>query len=143
MDQYYGVFGFLFIVYCLEIITCCNVASLFAYYQLCEEGSFNWWWQFVSTGSMSLLVLLYSSLWYGTLEATGVYAPVVYFGSMMWLSLAVFLTMGFLGVQSTIWFIRKIKAIADKSEESEGNNPLVGVPSLNDDTEGPSQIELT
>ena len=97
----------------------------------------------MSTGSMSLLLLLYSALWYGSLESTGIYAPVVYFGSMMWLSLAVFVTMGFVGVQSTIWFIRKIKAIANKADESEGKNPLVGVPSLNDDAEGASQIELT
>lgn len=119
MGQYYSTFGFLLMVTCLEVVTGGLVAILFGYFQLCNEGLFSWWWQFGASGGVSIFMLLYSVLWYPTLQPTGWYAPVVYFGFMTWASLVVGLMMGFVGVMASVWFVNKSLGIAEKSIQDE------------------------
>ena len=38
MDQYYYVFGFLFLVYVILGVTCAEITIVLNYFQLCSEG---------------------------------------------------------------------------------------------------------
>merc|ERR1712232_1286736 len=60
MDYYYYVFGFLFLVFVILIITCAEITLLFNYFQLCNED-YHWWWRsFGNAGSTALWVFFYS-----------------------------------------------------------------------------------
>merc|ERR1711865_1054612 len=93
MDYYYYVFGFLFLVFVILIITCAEITLLFNYFQLCNED-YHWWWR--------------SFVYFQQLEANSFTTYVLYFGYMGLASLALFLMTGFIGVASTLWFNKTI-----------------------------------
>eukprot|EP00978_Attheya_sp_CCMP212_P028880 scaffold100964_cov46-Attheya_sp.AAC.1 len=47
-SQYYYVFGFLFVVAGILVVTCAEITVLFVYYQLCGEN-YHWWWRAFTT----------------------------------------------------------------------------------------------
>jgi transmembrane 9 superfamily protein 2/4 len=104
MDQYYYVFGFLFMVFCILIITCAEITVLFNYFQLCAENHQWWWRSFCTAGSASIYVFLYSYVYFRTLESNSFATYVLYFGYMSLISLAMFLMTGFVGFSSAYWF---------------------------------------
>jgi len=111
MDQYYYVFGFLFLVLAILLFTCAEVAVLFNYFQLCSEN-YNWWWRsFLSAGSVALYVFIYSIFYFKQLESN--FSPsfstlLLYFGYMGLSSLSLFLVTGFVGFYSCLTFNIKI-----------------------------------
>jgi len=108
MDYYYYVFGFLFLVFVILIITCAEITLLFNYFQLCNED-YHWWWRsFGNAGSTAIWVFLYSFVYFQQLEANSFTTYVLYFGYMGLASLALFLMTGFIGVASTLWFNKTI-----------------------------------
>jgi transmembrane 9 superfamily protein 2/4 len=109
MDQFYYVFGFTFIVFIILLVTCAEVTVLLCYYQLCAENHRWWWFSFLTSGSASFYVLVYSAFWFRSLEASKmVVTYLLYFGYMFLLSFAMLLVTGTVGSLSCFWFVRKI-----------------------------------
>lgn len=110
MDYYYYVFGFLFLVFIILIITCAEITLLFNYFQLCNED-YHWWWRsFANAGSTAIWVFLYSFVYFKQLEANSFTTYVLYFGYMGLASIGLFLMTGFIGVISTLYFNKTIFA---------------------------------
>jgi transmembrane 9 superfamily protein 2/4 len=108
MDYYYYVFGFLFLVFIILIITCAEITVLFTYFQLCSED-YHWWWRsFGNAGSTAIYVFLYSIVYFKQLEANSLATYVLYFGYMALASLGLFTMMGFVGVVTSLWFNKTI-----------------------------------
>jgi len=62
LHQIYYIFGFLFLVMIVLIITCAEVSILLCYFQLCNED-YHWWWRsFLTSGSCAAYMLLYSGI---------------------------------------------------------------------------------
>jgi len=110
MDYYYYVFGFLFLVFMILIITCAEITVLFTYFQLCSED-YHWWWRsFCNGGSTAIYVFLYSFVYFKQLEANSFATYVLYFGYMALSSAALFSMMGFIGLSTSLWFNKTIFA---------------------------------
>mmetsp|Transcript_14632 Transcript_14632/g.19102 ORF Transcript_14632/g.19102 Transcript_14632/m.19102 type:complete len:667 (-) Transcript_14632:162-2162(-) len=104
MDYYYYVFGFLLMVFLILLVTCAEITILFTYFQLCSED-YHWWWRsFMNAGSTAIYVFLYSVVYFKQLEASSLASYVLYFGYMGLASLALFVTMGFVGTVSSLYF---------------------------------------
>ena len=105
------MFGFLFLVCIILLVTCAEITVLFTYFSLCGEN-YQWWWRsFCTGGSTAIYVFLYSFMYFNQLEASKTAATyVLYFGYMALASLGLFLMMGFVGVASSLWFNRTIFA---------------------------------
>mmetsp|Transcript_14927 Transcript_14927/g.22713 ORF Transcript_14927/g.22713 Transcript_14927/m.22713 type:complete len:664 (+) Transcript_14927:46-2037(+) len=103
-DQYYYVFGFLFVVFLILVVTCAEITVLFTYFQLCGED-YHWWWRsFFTAGSFAIYVFLYSILYFKQLEANTLATYILYFGYMGLASLGLLMMTGFIGVLSSLVF---------------------------------------
>jgi transmembrane 9 superfamily protein 2/4 len=110
MDYYYYVFGFLFLVFLILLVTCAEITVLFTYFQLCSED-YHWWWRsFCNGGSSAIYVFLYSFVYFKQLEGNSLATYCLYFGYMGLLSVAMFLMMGFVGLSTSLWFNKTIFA---------------------------------
>jgi transmembrane 9 superfamily member 2/4 len=108
MDYYYYVFGFLFLVFVILLVTCAEITVLFTYFQLCSED-YHWWWRsFSNGGSTAIYVFLYSFVYFKQLEANSVATYVLYFGYMAVACLGLFCMMGFVGLSTSLWFNKTI-----------------------------------
>ena len=104
MSYYYYVFGFLFLVFLILIITSAEITLLFNYFQLCSED-YHWWWRsFGTAGSIGIYVFLYSFIYFQQLQANSFTTYVLYFGYMGLASLGLFLMTGSVGVASCFYF---------------------------------------
>ena len=109
LHQIYYVFGFLFAVLIILIITCAEITIVLCYFQLCNED-YRWWWRsFLSAGSSAVYLILYS-MWYyhSKLKISGIVNTVLYFSYMGMVALTFFLLTGTVGFFSCLWFVRKI-----------------------------------
>lgn len=108
MDYYYYVFGFLFLVFLILLITCAEITILFTYFQLCSED-YHWWWRaFTNAGSTAIYVFIYSIVYFKQLEASTLATYVMYFGYMGLACLGLFFMMGFVGVMAALYFNKVI-----------------------------------
>lgn len=108
MDQYYYVFGILFLVYVILVVTCAEITIVLCYFQLCAED-YNWWWRsFLASGSTALYVFLYSAFYFSKLEPSLFVTYVLYFGYMGIICLGLFLLTGCIGFLACLWFTRTI-----------------------------------
>jgi len=109
LHRFYYMFGFLFIVFVILIITCAEVTIVMAYFQLCGED-YQWWWRgFFTAGSSAIYLFLYSIQYFCTkLDITPFSSSVLYFGYMSLVSIAFFLLTGTIGHLATSKFVRKI-----------------------------------
>ena len=63
-NQYYYLFGFLFLVFIIVIISCAEISVVMTYFQLCAED-YHWWWRsFISSGGCAFYVFFYSIFYY-------------------------------------------------------------------------------
>ncbi|XP_019098477.1 PREDICTED: transmembrane 9 superfamily member 7-like, partial [Camelina sativa] len=71
LNQFYYIFGFLFIVFLILIVTCAEITVVLCYFQLCSED-YNWWWRaYLTAGSSAFYLFLYSIFYFFTkLEIT-------------------------------------------------------------------------
>lgn len=110
MDYYYYVFGFLFLVYVILLITCAEITVLFTYFQLCSED-YHWWWRsFCNAGSTAIYVFVYSFVYFKQLEANTFATYTLYFGYMGLMSIGLFVMMGCVGMLTSLWFNKTIFA---------------------------------
>jgi len=109
LHQFYYVFGFLFIVFVVLIITCAEITVVLCYFQLCNED-YHWWWRsYLTAGSSALYLFLYSILYFFTkLEIIKMVSALLFFGYMMLVSFAFFVLTGTIGFVACFFFVRKI-----------------------------------
>ncbi|MBA0869452.1 hypothetical protein Goshw_028203 [Gossypium schwendimanii] len=109
LNQFYYIFGFLFIVFVILIITCAEITIVLCYFQLCSED-YHWWWRsYLTAGSSALYLFLYSIFYFFTkLEITKLVSGILYFGYMVIVSYAFFVLTGTIGFYACFWFVRKI-----------------------------------
>jgi transmembrane 9 superfamily member 2/4 len=108
MGFYYYVFGFLFLVFIILLVTCAEVSVLVTFAQL-RKGDYRWWWRsFINAGAAALYVFAYSIFYFQQHEANALSTYILFFGYMALASLALFLLMGTVGVASSLWFNKKI-----------------------------------
>jgi len=109
--QVYYVFGFLFLVYLILILTCAEVSILMCYFQLCAED-YNWWWRsFFTSGASAFYMFMYTILYYFTqLEVKSFISTILYFGWSAIMSSIFFVLTGTIGFFSCLVFVRKIYA---------------------------------
>jgi len=105
LHHIYYIFGFLFVVLVVLILTCAEVSMLLTYFQLCTED-YRWWWNsFLCTGACGGYLMLYA-VWYNIteLELEGFMPLLVYFGYMSIISFTCFLLTGTIGYFASLWF---------------------------------------
>ncbi|XP_068652047.1 transmembrane 9 superfamily member 7-like [Aristolochia californica] len=109
LNQFYYIFGFLFIVFVILLITCAEITIVLCYFQLCSED-YHWWWRaYLTAGSSALYLFLYAIFYYFTkLEITKLVSGFLYFGYMLIVSYAFFVLTGTIGFYACFWFVRKI-----------------------------------
>lgn len=108
MDQYYYVFGFLFLTFFILLVTVAEITILFNYFQLCGED-YHWWWRsFMNGGAAAIYVYAYSFQYFKQLQTNSFATYVLYFGYMGLLSFGLFLVCGTVGLFSCLWFNKKI-----------------------------------
>ncbi|GAB2215867.1 hypothetical protein Droror1_Dr00020272 [Drosera rotundifolia] len=109
LNQFYYIFGFLFIVLVILIVTCAEIAIVLCYFQLCSEDYLWWWRSYLTSGSSALYLFLYATFYFFTkLEITKPVSGILYFGYMLIASYAFFVLTGAIGFYACFWFTRLI-----------------------------------
>ncbi|CAL5419364.1 unnamed protein product [Camellia sinensis] len=109
LNQFYYIFGFLFIVFIILIITCAEITIVLCYFQLCSEDYLWWWRSYLTSGSSALYLFLYAAFYFFTkLEITKPVSGALYFGYMLIGSYAFFVLTGTIGFYACFWFTRLI-----------------------------------
>lgn len=109
LNQFYYIFGFLFIVIVILIITCAEITIVLCYFQLCSEDYLWWWRSYLTSGSSALYLFLYAAFYFFTkLEITKPVSGVLYFGYMLIASYSFFVLTGTIGFYACFWFTRLI-----------------------------------
>jgi len=109
LHKFYYLFGFLFIVFLILVLTCAEITIVMCYFQLCAED-YHWWWRaFLTSGASAFYVFCYSMFYFFTkLQITKFVSAVVYFGYTFIMSLEFFLLSGTIGFYACYFFVRKI-----------------------------------
>ncbi|GFS38996.1 endomembrane protein 70 protein family [Actinidia rufa] len=109
LQQFYYIFGFLFLVFIILIVTCAEITIVLCYFQLCSEDYLWWWRSYLTSGSSALYLSLYAGFYFFTkLEITKPVSGVLYFGYMLIVSYAFFVLTGTIGFYACFWFTRLI-----------------------------------
>ncbi|KAG0240344.1 hypothetical protein BGW41_007057 [Actinomortierella wolfii] len=105
----YYVFGFLFLVFGILILTCAEVTILMCYFHLCAED-YHWWWRaFFTSGASAFYIFGYSVIYYfSSLQIRSFTSMVLFFGWTAIMSIMFFMLSGAIGFFSTFLFVRKI-----------------------------------
>ncbi|KAM3212340.1 hypothetical protein ACQJBY_065427 [Aegilops geniculata] len=111
LNQFYYIFGFLFIVFVILLVTCAEITIVLCYFQLCSED-YHWWWRaYLTAGSSALYLFAYAIFYFfNKLEITKLVSGILYFGYMLIISYAFFVLTGTIGFYACFWFVRKIYA---------------------------------
>merc|ERR1739838_290655 len=108
-NEFYYLFGFLFLVFIILIVACSQISIVMTYFQLCAED-YEWWWRcfFVSGGS-SIYVFLYSVFYFMTkLEITDFIPTLLYFSYTFLIVFSFWLLTGTIGFYASYMFIKTI-----------------------------------
>ncbi|KAJ3071144.1 hypothetical protein HDU98_005792 [Podochytrium sp. JEL0797] len=110
--QIYYVFGFLFLVFAILVITVSEVAILTCYFHLCAED-YNWAWRsFLTGGSSGMYIFLYSLVYYARfLHVDNAASAFLYFGWSLVMSALFTVLTGSVGYLSCLVFVRTIFGI--------------------------------
>ncbi|XP_056634985.1 transmembrane 9 superfamily member 4 [Diorhabda carinulata] len=110
-NQFYYLFGFLFLVFLILIISCSQISIVMVYFQLCGED-YHWWWRsFIVSGGSALYILGYSLFYFMTvLEITEFIPTLLYIGYTGLMVFTFWLLTGSIGFLAAYAFVRKIYA---------------------------------
>ncbi|CAL2029197.1 hypothetical protein CAEBREN_15269 [Caenorhabditis brenneri] len=110
-NQFYYLFGFLFIVSIILAISTAQISVVATYFSLCAEN-YRWWWRsFVVSGGSSFYVMAYAVFYYNTkLTIEGFVPTVLYFGYSSLIALTFFFMTGTIGFYASHFFLTKIYA---------------------------------
>ncbi|XP_051204160.1 transmembrane 9 superfamily member 10 [Lolium perenne] len=109
LHQFYYIFGFLFLVFVILVLTCAEITVVLCYFQLCGED-YRWWWRsYLTAGSSAVYLFLYAGFYFFTkLDITRAVSGLLYFGYMLIASYAFFVLTGTVGFCACFWFTRLI-----------------------------------
>jgi len=110
-NQFYYLFGFLFLVFIILVISCSQISIVMVYFQLCGED-YRWWWRsFVVSGGSAVYVAAYSIFYFITkLEIDEFVPTLLYFSYTVIMVVTFWLLTGTIGFYAAYTFIRKIYA---------------------------------
>uniref|UniRef100_U5EWA6 Transmembrane 9 superfamily member n=1 Tax=Corethrella appendiculata TaxID=1370023 RepID=U5EWA6_9DIPT len=108
-NQFYYLFGFLFLVFCILVVSCGQISIVMTYFQLCGED-YHWWWRsFIVSGGSAAYILFYSIFYFFTkLEITEFIPTLLYLGYTGLMVITFFILTGTIGFFASYSFIRKI-----------------------------------
>jgi len=108
-NQFYYLFGFLFLVFIILVISCSQISIVMVYFQLCGED-YHWWWRsLLVSGGSAVYVLGYSVFYFMTkLEITEFIPTLLYFGYTSLMVLTFWLLTGTIGFFAAYAFVMKI-----------------------------------
>ncbi|XP_023184747.1 transmembrane 9 superfamily member 2-like [Xiphophorus maculatus] len=111
--QMYYMFGFLFLVFIILLITCSEATILLCYFHLCAED-YHWWWRsFLTSGFTAVYLFIYAVYYFfSKLQIIGAASTILYFGYTMIMVLIFFLFTGTIGFFACFWFVNKIYSVA-------------------------------
>ena len=111
-NQTYYMFGFLFLVFIILVITCSETTVLLCYFHLCAED-YHWMWRsFLTSAFTSVYLFLYCLHYFVTkLTITGTVSTLLYFGYTLIMVFLFFLLTGTVGFFACFWFTRKIYSV--------------------------------
>ncbi|PAV64394.1 hypothetical protein WR25_11414 isoform A [Diploscapter pachys] len=108
-NQFYYLFGFLFIVSIILAISTAQISIVATYFMLCAEN-YRWWWRsfFVSGGS-AIYVMAYAVFYYCTkLDIEGFVPSFLYFAYSALMAVTFWFITGTIGFYAAYLFLRKI-----------------------------------
>jgi len=107
--QFYYLFGFLFIVFIILILTCAEITIVMCYFQLCSED-YHWWWRsYLTAGTSAFYMFLYAIFYFFTkLEIPKFVSGLLYFGYTSIMAMAFFVLTGTVGYFACFVFVKKI-----------------------------------
>lgn len=108
----YYIFGFLFIVFIILVLTSAEITIVMCYFQLCSED-YHWWWRsYLTSGSSAFYMFLYSIFYFFTkLEITQFISGLLYFGYSFIMASIFFVLTGTIGYYACFFFIQKIYSL--------------------------------
>jgi len=111
-SQIYYMYGFLFLVFVILIITCSETTILLCYFHLCAED-YHWWWRsFLTSGFTAFYLFVYCVHYFMTkLDIEGSASTFLYFGFTSIMVFMFFLLTGTIGYFACFWFVRKIYSV--------------------------------
>ncbi len=108
-NQYYYMFGCLFLVVLILVVTCAEIAIVCVYFQLCNEDHHWWWRAFLAPASSAVYLGIYSIFYFfNSLDLTTLVSALMYFGYMWLASVSFFLLTGTIGYFACMWFVKTI-----------------------------------
>ncbi|KAJ8370745.1 hypothetical protein SKAU_G00107730 [Synaphobranchus kaupii] len=110
-NQFYYLFGFLFLVFIILVVSCSQISIVMVYFQLCAED-YRWWWRtFLVSGGSAYYVLVYAIFYFvNKLDIVEFIPSLLYFGYTALMVLSFWLLTGTIGFFAAYMFIRKIYA---------------------------------
>ncbi|XP_060069369.1 transmembrane 9 superfamily member 2-like [Ylistrum balloti] len=111
-QQTYYMFGFLFLVFIILLVTCSEATILLCYFHLCAED-YHWWWRsFLTSGFTAVYLFAYCIHYFvSKLEIHDTASTMLYFGYTFIMVFAFFLTTGAIGFFACFWFTSKIYSV--------------------------------
>ncbi|CAB3370295.1 transmembrane 9 superfamily member 2 [Cloeon dipterum] len=111
-SQMYYMFGFLFLVFVILVITCSETTILLCYFHLCAED-YHWWWRsFLTSGFTAFYLFIYCVHYFVTkLNIEDTASTFLYFGYTLIMVFLFFLLTGTIGFFACFWFVRKIYSV--------------------------------
>ncbi|XP_045471518.1 transmembrane 9 superfamily member 2 [Harmonia axyridis] len=108
----YYMFGFLFLVFIILVITCAETTILLCYFHLCAED-YHWWWRsYLTSGFTSVYLFLYCChYFFSKLQIEDLASSFLYFGYTLIMVFLFNLLTGTIGFFACFWFIRKIYSV--------------------------------
>lgn len=110
-NQFYYLFGFLFIVCVILFVSCAQISIVVAYFLLCAEN-YHWWWKsFVISGGSAVYVMGYAAFYYFTkLNIVGFIPTLLYFSYSFLMAITFWLLTGTIGFYAAYSFVCRIYA---------------------------------
>lgn len=111
-SQMYYMFGFLFLVFIILVITCAETTVLLCYFHLCAED-YHWWWRsYLTSGFTAVYLFLYCChYFFSKLQIEEFSSAFLYFGYTLIMVFLFNLLTGTIGFFACFWFIRKIYSV--------------------------------
>ncbi|XP_064614807.1 LOW QUALITY PROTEIN: transmembrane 9 superfamily member 2-like [Liolophura sinensis] len=108
-NQMYYMFGFLFLVFLILVVTCSEATILLCYFHLCAED-YHWWWRsYLTSAFTGVYFFIYCIHYYMTkLEMQGTASAFLYFGYTLIIVFLFSLLTGSIGFCACFWFVSKI-----------------------------------
>ncbi|KAA8497225.1 Transmembrane 9 superfamily member 7 [Porphyridium purpureum] len=110
-NQVYYMFGFLFLVFVILVLTCAEMSIVFTYLALSHED-YKWWWHAFGTSASSGIYVLLYSLYYlisqPGFRGMSFVSVIIYLGYMALVSFGFALLCGAVGFYSSFLFVLRI-----------------------------------